>query len=309
MWNEIVTQSNPVPHSAAVNNASSHVDEWPLPSISTKKAAAVSAARQGFVATLTPSPDHPTTAVAAAAAAPSAPSVASFWAGGRCGEVTVLESGLVLIKGAVSPEEQVKMAAAAMSRGDLPDPQGFRNATGQLNSTKTRGRIYDAVTTFDGRFRELCQQVVHAARSADVSMPAMDPTHLLMLFYTSARGMGYHRDEGENDGQGDEPVVSVSLGNSSEFAVKHTRDEPPRTVLLESGDAILFGGACRKILHSVTQVHPQTSPPWLNGIVRDARLNFTFRCAPEAIGRESTDFQYYIPGRATKGAAAAGGYR
>ena len=121
--------------------------------------------------------------------------------------------------------------------------------------------------------------------------------------------MGYHRDEGENDGHGDEPVVSISLGNSSEFAVKHTRDEPARTILLESGDAILFGGACRKILHSVVRVLPQTSPPWLNGIVRDARLNFTFRCAPEALGRESTDFQYYLPGRGKgTGAAAAGGH-
>lgn len=80
-------------------------------------------------------------------------------------------------------------------------------------------------------------------------MPEMDPTHALMLFYTSDRGMGFHRDEGDNDGKGDEPVVSISLGNTSEFAVKHSRHEPARTVMLESGDAILFGG----------QVPPTTS--------------------------------------------------
>ena len=181
MWSAVVSPPTPDPgsgpHSSAVTaaNAPARTDEWPLPSISTRRAGAVLAAQTSVG-----------TAAAATAAAAAAPSVGSFWAGGRCGEATVLESGLVLIKGAVSPEEQVEMAAATVRRGDLPDPHGFRDAAGQLNSTKTRGRIYDAVTAFDGRFRELCQHVVRAARSADASMPEMDPTHLMMLFYTSA---------------------------------------------------------------------------------------------------------------------------
>lgn len=62
------------------------------------------------------------------------------------------------------------------------------------------------------------------------------------------------------------------------------------------------------ILHSIRKVHRGTSPAWLDGTLSDARLNFTFRCAPDAIGREATDFQYYIPGQHRSKGDGGGGY-
>jgi alkylated DNA repair dioxygenase AlkB len=59
----------------------------------------------------------------------------------------------------------------------------------------------------------------------DPAMPDMDPTHLLTLYYAKERKMGWHRDEGSNDGKSEQPVVSLSVGNTCEFHVKHDEEE------------------------------------------------------------------------------------
>ena len=48
-------------------------------------------------------------------------------------------------------------------------------------------------------------------------------------------------------------------------------------VRLDSGDALLFGGPSRMIVHSVLRVLPKTMPPALRGHVRNGRLNVTYR--------------------------------
>jgi hypothetical protein len=107
--------------------------------------------------------------------------------------------------------------------------------------------------------------------------------------------MGFHRDNSENDGAGDFPVVSLTIGNSSIFSLKHERDMPAIDLVLLSGDAVLFGGPCRQMLHAVTEVHQGTAPDWLPEPFRNSRLNFTFRHAPEILGDEKR-FQYFKPG-------------
>jgi len=127
-------------------------------------------------------------------------------------------------------------------------------------------------------------------------MPAMVLTHLLLLKYATEKGVGFHRDNSENDGAGEFPVVSFSIGNSSVFVLKHERHGPETKLLLASGDAVLFGGPCHQMLHAVTEVHPHTAPSWLPAPFLNARLNFTFRHAPEILGRE-TEFALFKPGR------------
>jgi hypothetical protein len=48
-------------------------------------------------------------------------------------------------------------------------------------------------------------------------------------------------------------------------------------VRLDSGDALLFGGPSRMLVHSVLRVVPKTMPPQLRGHVRNGRLNVTYR--------------------------------
>ena len=133
-------------------------------------------------------------------------------------------------------------------------------------------------------------------------MPDMDPTHLLTLYYAKERKMGWHRDDGSNDGQSEQPVVSLSVGNSCEFEVKHDQEEGPRSIRLNSGDIILFGGPCRQILHSVAHIYADTAAKELVQTANELtalapsneyaaatsyRLNFTFRHAPELSGKEN----------------------
>lgn len=198
-------------------------------------------------------------------------------------EISVLEPGLVHISGALTATEQECLARVALEEGERCG--GFYES-GKLNSARTRGRIYDTMERFPRSIQQLCLKQVARARGADPAMPAMVPTHLLLLKYASETGIRFHRDNSENDGAGEFPVVSLSIGNSAVFVLKHERDGPETKILLASGDAVLFGGPCRQMLHAVTEVHTHTAPSWLPTPFLNARLNFTFRHAPEILGRE-----------------------
>jgi len=206
--------------------------------------------------------------------------------------ISVLEPGLVHISGALTETEQECLARVALEEGEQ---RGGLYESGQLNSTRTRGRIYDTMERFPNSMQELCAKQLARARGADPAMAAMVPTHLLLLTYATEKGVGFHRDNSENDGAGEFPVVSFSIGNSSVFVLKHERHGPETKLWLASGDAVLFG-PFRQMLHAVTEVHPHTAPSWLPAPFLNAPLNFTIRHAPEILGRE-TEFALFKPGR------------
>lgn len=161
----------------------------------------------------------------------------------------------------------------------------------RLNSTVNRGRIYQDLDYFPTWLKDLCLSHVCDACGCDPRMPAMIPTHLLLLYYKASSGIGWHRDDSENDGIGEEPVVSFSIGDSCDFAVRHEPSDEARVLRLDSGDVLLFGGPCRRILHTVTAVHCDTGP---SGLPAKGRFNFTFRSAPNILGRER-EFEYFKP--------------
>ena len=71
------------------------------------------------------------------------------------------------------------------------------------------------------------------------------------------------------------PVVSISLGDTARFLVGGLkRRDPIQSLLLESGDAFVFGGAARLRYHGVSRIVPGTAPADL-GIA--GRFNLTFR--------------------------------
>lgn len=76
------------------------------------------------------------------------------------------------------------------------------------------------------------------------------------------------------------PVVSFSIGDSAEFLYGDERDvDKADKVLLESGDALLFGGKSRHVFHGVTSIIGKTAPETLlaRSNLRSGRLNLTFR--------------------------------
>jgi DNA oxidative demethylase len=119
--------------------------------------------------------------------------------------------------------------------------------------------------------------VALASRLAREAGFSFAPDLCIMNWYDAEGRMGLHqdKDEGRDSIAAGLPVVSISLGDSARFlfgGVKR-RDEV-QSLLLESGDAFVFGGAARLRYHGVTRIVPGTAPAEL-GI--EGRFNLTFR--------------------------------
>jgi alkylated DNA repair protein (DNA oxidative demethylase) len=139
---------------------------------------------------------------------------------------------------------------------------------------------YEATRTdFDGlpapplpeSFRVLAREI-----AASVGM-TIDSDVCLINVYDADGRMGLHqdKDEGEASIAAGIPVVSLSLGDTARFLFGGLRRrEPVETVLLESGDAFVFGGPARLRYHGVTRILPHTAPPELRIA---GRFNLTFR--------------------------------
>jgi DNA oxidative demethylase len=94
----------------------------------------------------------------------------------------------------------------------------------------------------------------------------------LINFYGPAAKMGLHQDRDEHDFAA--PVVSLSLGDSCLFRIGGCRrGDPTRSFRLQSGDAMVLGGAARLAFHGVDRILPGTSTLLAEG----GRFNLTLR--------------------------------
>lgn len=103
------------------------------------------------------------------------------------------------------------------------------------------------------------------------------PNICIVNWYRAASRMGLHQDKDESPEsivQG-APVVSFSIGDTARFLFGGLRRrDPVEKILLESGDAFVFGGPSRLRYHGVSSIEPGTAPP---GLSFEGRLNLTFR--------------------------------
>jgi DNA oxidative demethylase len=108
----------------------------------------------------------------------------------------------------------------------------------------------------------------------DLAGDPLDPDACLINYYDPAAKMGAHQDVDEQDF--DAPILSVSLGCSCRFRFGgDTRGGSTQSLILESGDVLIFGGPARKMFHGVDRILAKTStlldPP--------GRINLTLRRA------------------------------
>ena len=127
------------------------------------------------------------------------------------------------------------------------------------------------VPPLPAEFRDLARDI---AESAGMMLDA----DLCILNYYEAEGrMGLHQDKDESPRSlaAGVPVVSISLGDTARFLFGGLRRrDPVETLMLESGDAFVFGGPARLRFHGVSRIIPGTAPP---GLDFEGRLNLTFR--------------------------------
>jgi alkylated DNA repair protein (DNA oxidative demethylase) len=119
--------------------------------------------------------------------------------------------------------------------------------------------------------------VALATRVARDAGYAFTPDICLVNFYGPDGRMGLHQDKDESRAsiEAGEPVVSISIGDTARFLFGGMRRrDPVQPLLLESGDAFVFGGASRLRYHGVSRIVPGTAPAVLG---LQGRFNLTFR--------------------------------
>ena len=116
-----------------------------------------------------------------------------------------------------------------------------------------------------------------AAEIGETAAMPLDADVCILNYYDADGRMGLHQDKDESAASiaAGFPVVSVSIGDTARFLFGGVRRRDPiETILLESGDAFVFGGAARLRYHGVSRILPDTAPPELG---MSGRFNLTFR--------------------------------
>ncbi len=134
------------------------------------------------------------------------------------------------------------------------------------------------VLPFPGWLGDLAREAVVDAAAVDRSLAGggstFAPDVALVNWYRAGAKMGMHADADERSPA---PVVSFSLGQTGifRFGTPATRGRPWRDTPLESGDAVVFGGASRLAYHGVPRLVAGTGDPELGNL--SGRMNVTVR--------------------------------
>ncbi len=130
---------------------------------------------------------------------------------------------------------------------------------------------FDNLPPLPASFAALAGEVAAAAGMS------LDADLCILNYYDGGGRMGLHQDKDESAESiaAGVPVVSLSIGDTARFlfgGVK--RRDPIASMLLESGDAFVFGGPARLRYHGVSRIVPHSATPELQ---LSGRFNLTFR--------------------------------
>ncbi|MGH3319427.1 MAG: alpha-ketoglutarate-dependent dioxygenase AlkB family protein [Streptosporangiaceae bacterium] len=130
------------------------------------------------------------------------------------------------------------------------------------------------VTPFPEWLADLGRRAVADAYQDPAASGGYRPDVALINYYDDAARLGMHQDKDEH---ADDPVVSLSIGDTCVFRFGNTagRNRPWTDVELRSGDLFVFGGPSRYAYHGVPRVMPGTADP--AGGLGQGRLNITMR--------------------------------
>lgn len=201
-----------------------------------------------------------------------------------------LADGAVWLKGALTTDEQREMVARCRAMMDGP-------AGGYVPTVRGGGRMHVRMVCLGRHWNALTYKyeftrsdydnapvapvpdewVTLASRLAGDAGFVFAPDLCIMNWYDADGRMGLHQDKDERPESiaAGLPVVSLSLGDTARFLFGglKRRDEI-QSLLLESGDAFVFGGASRLRYHGVSRIIPDTAPRELGTA---GRFNLTFR--------------------------------
>jgi DNA oxidative demethylase len=198
--------------------------------------------------------------------------------------------GAVWLRGYLGDEEQRELARECLRRlegpvgGYVPTVRGGGKMRVRMVCL---GRHWNPLTyryeatraDYDGQPVEPVPEAwtALAARAAEVAGFTASPDICLINWYGTDGRMGLHQDKDESRASLDAgvPVISISLGDTARFLFGGLRRrDPVQALMLESGDAFVFGGPGRLCYHGVSRILPATAPA---GLELNGRINLTFR--------------------------------
>jgi len=200
------------------------------------------------------------------------------------GDAVEVAPGVVWHRGFWSVQDQAEAVAAlrdvaqgapfftpVMPRTGKPFSVRMTNC-GELGWVSAiRGYRYQPVHPATGEPWPAMPALVRAAWDALAHHPD-PPQACLVNWYGEGTRMGLHQDRDEEDL--DAPVVSLSLGDTAVFRIGGvTRGGPTRSIRLESGDALVFGGPARLAFHGIDRVLAGSS----SLLGKPGRINLTLR--------------------------------
>jgi alkylated DNA repair protein (DNA oxidative demethylase) len=203
----------------------------------------------------------------------------------------VVAPGAVHLPGWLSLEQQRRLVVAFhdWSRGPVPIraaalPGGHRMSVETVclgwhwqpyRYTRTADDVNGAaVLPFPGWLADLGREVLAEAYQDPAAAARYQPDTALVNFYRHTAKLGMHQDKDEHS---DEPVVSLSIGDTCRFRFGNTTDrgQPYTDIDLAGGDAFVFGGPSRYAYHGVPKTCPGTGNP-ATGLIT-GRINITMR--------------------------------
>lgn len=205
-------------------------------------------------------------------------------------DAVAVAPGAVWLKGCLVAEEQRQLARECLRRLDGPTG-GYVPTVRGGGKMRVRmvclGRHWNPLTyryeatraDYDGLPVEPVPPTwtVLAGRIASAAGFSASPDVCLINWYGRDGRMGLHQDKDESRASLDAgvPVISISLGDTARFLFGGLRRrDPVQALMLESGDAFVFGGPARLSYHGVSRILPDTAPA---GIELNGRINLTFR--------------------------------
>lgn len=148
-----------------------------------------------------------------------------------------------------------------------------RHWNGQTYAYEPTRRDFDGLVApaLPEEFRTLACEI-----AAAVGMK-LEADLCILNHYVEDGRMGLHQDKDESAASlaAGIPVVSVSLGDAARFLFGGARRrDPVEAILLQSGDAFVFGGPARLRYHGVSRIMPGTAP---SAVGCTGRINLTLR--------------------------------
>jgi len=222
--------------------------------------------------------------------------------------LTVLQDGVVLLRGALELDVQQALVDAIRTIGlgaagfYTPKTRGGTmhlrmmclgrhwNPINQRYEERRTNLDNEPAPALPAGLWELVRAAAETASEACGSIPTIHPGVCLVNHYGHSGRLGMHQDKSEAHEtlRRGSPVVSISVGDACDFGYCDSRPEEAdaalvalgggdkvKTLRLDSGDVLVFGGPSRMVYHGVTKVYPNHRPKAL--VLAPGRLNLTFR--------------------------------